>query len=71
MNHEDQKEGSVRKRIGAAGFYMLNIVLFPITLLGYIIWIGKGVLSRNKSGVSATAQGPLSARWFDPNLGSS
>lgn len=50
-------------------FYLLNIVLFPVTLLGYLLWIGKGVLRGNRSGVSVTAQGPLFARWFMHKLG--
>ncbi len=35
----------------------------PVTLVGYAIWIIKGVLLSSKSGVSSTAQGPLSARY--------
>ena len=54
--------------IAATVFYILNIVLFPVSLLGYLIWTGS--LFRNRgSGVSATAQGPLSARWFAHKLG--
>ena len=49
----------MRNLIAAAAFYILSILLFPITALGYVIWVGKGILARNTSGVSATAQGPL------------
>ena len=59
----------MRNLIAAAAFYILSILLFPITALGYVIWVGKGILARNTSGVSATAQGPLSARYFEHNLG--
>jgi len=59
----------MRNLIAAAAFYILSILLFPITALGYVIWVGKGILARNTSGVSATAQGPLSARYFAHNLG--
>jgi methyltransferase (TIGR00027 family) len=55
--------------IAAAVFYILSILLFPVTLIGYMIWVGKGILTGNASGVSGTAQGPLSARWFEHNLG--
>ena len=55
--------------LAAVIFNLLFILLFPVTLLGYIIWIGKGVLARSKSGVSSTAQGPLSARWTQHRLG--
>jgi len=59
----------MRNLIAAATFYFLSILLFPVSLLGYIIWVGKGILARNTSGVSGTAQGPLSARYFEHNLG--
>jgi methyltransferase (TIGR00027 family) len=58
----------MRERISAAIFYILSVVLFPVTLLGYLIWVGS-LIARRQSGVSATAQGPLSARWFEHNLG--
>jgi methyltransferase (TIGR00027 family) len=58
-----------RDRIAATVFYALNILLFPVTLLGYVIWVSKAILAGRKSGVSGTAQGPLSARWFQHHLG--
>jgi hypothetical protein len=54
--------------IAAGVFYILSVLLFPVTLLGYVIWTGS-LLVRRGSGVSATAQGPLSARWFEHHLG--
>ncbi len=54
--------------IAATVFYILSVLLFPVTLLGYVIWTGS-LLAGRGSGVSATAQGPLSARWFEHNLG--
>jgi methyltransferase (TIGR00027 family) len=56
-------------RIAAIVFYLLFVLLFPVTLLGYVIWVGKALLAGRKSGVSWTAQGPLSARWFQHHLG--
>jgi methyltransferase (TIGR00027 family) len=58
----------MRKPIAAFGFYALSTLLFPVTLLGFVIWIGKLLVSRS-SGVSTTAQGPLAARWTMHNLG--
>jgi methyltransferase (TIGR00027 family) len=58
-----------RGRFAAAVFYILNVLLFPVTLVGYVIWVGKGLLTGRGSGVSATAQGPLSARFFQHKLG--
>jgi methyltransferase (TIGR00027 family) len=69
LNENDQKVVSASGPIAATVFYILNILLFPITLLGYVIWIGKAYLTGRKSGVSMTAQGPLSARWAQHNLG--
>jgi methyltransferase (TIGR00027 family) len=54
--------------VAAIVFYILTVLLFPVTLLGYVIWIGS-LLTRRRSGVSVTAQGPLSARWLEHNLG--
>lgn len=59
----------MRNLHAAIVFYALNVLLFPITLLGYGIWVGKLILAGRRSGVSGTAQGPLSARWFMHNLG--
>lgn len=53
----------------AVVFYLLNVLLFPVTLAGYVIWVGKGLLTGRRSGVSQTAQGPLSARFFQHQLG--
>jgi hypothetical protein len=58
----------MRKKAAAFAFYAISVVLFPITLLGYVIWVGKLVIGKSP-GVSTTAQGPLSARWTMHNLG--
>lgn len=42
---------------------VITVLLFPVSLLGYAIWIGKGILPGSRSGVSFTAQSPLAARW--------
>ncbi len=48
---------------------MLSVLLLPVTALGYVIWVGGAVLGGRGSGVSGTAQGPLSARFFEHKLG--
>ncbi|NVB80214.1 MAG: class I SAM-dependent methyltransferase [Kofleriaceae bacterium] len=53
---------------GRITYYAVSGLLFPVTLVGYGLWVGK-LLARRKSGVSVTAQGPLSARWFQHQLG--
>ena len=52
----------MRKPDPAVAFYALSIALLPVSLLGYVIWVGK-LLSARPSGVSTSAQAPLSARW--------
>lgn len=58
----------MRKLVAAPIFYLLTVLLFPVTLTGYVIWISR-LLLRRRSGISATAQGPLSARWVQHRLG--
>jgi methyltransferase (TIGR00027 family) len=58
----------VRDRIAAAIFHLLNALLSPITLAGYVLWIA-GAFAARAQGVSTTAQGPLSARWLMHILG--
>ena len=50
-------------------FYIANILLFPITLIGYVIWLTRIYLARRSSGASITAQVPLSARSMMHLLG--
>ncbi len=52
------------RRPGSGTVYsVISILLFPVSLLGYLIWIGRGILPGGRSGVSFTAQSPLAARW--------
>lgn len=59
----------MRRRLAGAIFFALNLLLLPLTLIGYAIWVGKGMLSARGSRVSMTAQGPLSARFLQHELG--
>ena len=58
----------MHKRGAAFAFYRLGIVLLPISLLGLAIWVGK-LLTTRPSGVSSSAQAPLSVRWAMHNFG--
>lgn len=69
MNDNNQRAVSSRGPISAAVFFLISILLLPISALGYVIWVGKLLLVGRKSGMSLTAQGPLSARWFQHHLG--
>jgi methyltransferase (TIGR00027 family) len=62
-------KGPDTSAMAALGFTILNILLFPVTLLGYVIWVGTIVTRGKASGVSTTAQGPLAAKWTMHNLG--
>ncbi len=53
----------------AIRFDLLTILMSPVIVVGYIIWIVKGVLLHGQSGVSVTAQGPLTARYSQHRLG--
>jgi methyltransferase (TIGR00027 family) len=53
---------SAKKRQAAAIFYAINLLLSPITLVGYAIWLARISMSRRTSDASISAQGPLSAR---------
>jgi methyltransferase (TIGR00027 family) len=64
----NQKGASARNLSAAALYYILTVHLFPITLLGYMIWVGK-VFAGRRSGESGTAQSPLFARWLEHHHG--
>jgi hypothetical protein len=51
----------VRQYAAASVFSILSVLLLPVTLLGYLIWVGKA-LTAGASGVSGTAQGSLVSR---------
>jgi len=64
--------GSEQKPIGplaTAVFYIISVLLLPVSALGYTIWVVKAFGVRREPGVSGTAQGPLSARWLQHRLG--
>jgi methyltransferase (TIGR00027 family) len=68
MNETHRKAASTYNPIAAAAFYIINILLFPVTLIGYILQT-TAVFGRRKSGVSVMAQAPLSDRWAQHHLG--
>ncbi len=57
------------KPIAMIVYNLISILFFPVTLIGYVIWIGKLLVSGRGSGVSSTAQAPLVGRWGLHNLG--
>jgi methyltransferase (TIGR00027 family) len=69
MHESEHKVVVARDLLAAPVFSVLSVLLFPVTLLGYVIWVGKTLFTGRGSGVSRTAQGPLSIRWFMHRLG--
>ena len=69
MNESDQKVSPAYSPSAAIVYYTICVLLFPVFLLGYVIWIGA-MFARRKSSASATAQAPLFARWLEHQLGS-
>jgi methyltransferase (TIGR00027 family) len=57
-----------RDSVAAIIFYIVCVLLFPAMFVAYVPWAVKLYAGRT-SGVSGTAQGPLSARWFQHRLG--
>ncbi len=68
MHENNQKATSARSPIAAALFGIIFVLLLPVFLVGYGVWVMGWVMER-KSGVSRTAQAPLTGRWFQHMLG--
>lgn len=68
MTVSDQRVISRQDPIAAILYYIVCVLLLPVISVGYVLWVGKLYAGR-RSGVSGTAQGPLSARWFQHQLG--
>ena len=69
MNGSDQKQIPANGPLAIILYYIISVLLFPVSALGYIIWVVKAFGVRRQPGVSGTAQGPLSARWLEHQLG--
>jgi methyltransferase (TIGR00027 family) len=59
---------ALRKLVSRLVFYVLCILMSPLILIGYVVWVGR-TIATGRSGVSGTAQGPLSARFSEHNFG--
>lgn len=62
------EERPLRQSIAATAFYAISLALAPVTLAGYLLWVGK-LVTRRGTGISGTAQAPLSTRYFEHKLG--
>jgi methyltransferase (TIGR00027 family) len=69
MNTTMQKSAPTYSTLSAVLYSIITFLLLPVTILGYILWVGGAIFAGRGSGVSGTAQGPLSARFFEHNFG--
>ncbi len=58
---------ALRKLVSRVTFYILCTLMSPLIVIGYIVWVGK-TIATGRTGVSGTAQGPLSARFTEHNF---
>jgi methyltransferase (TIGR00027 family) len=58
----------MRKLVSRVAYYILCTLMSPLILIGYIVWVGKAIAT-GRSGVSGTAQGPLTVRFSEHNFG--
>ncbi|MEV6138292.1 SAM-dependent methyltransferase [Nocardia sp. NPDC051990] len=58
----------MRKLISTVAYYILCTLMSPLILIGYIVWVVK-TITTGRSGVSGTAQGPLTARFSAHKFG--
>jgi methyltransferase (TIGR00027 family) len=58
----------MRKLVSRVAYYILCTLMSPLIVIGYIVWVGMAIAT-GRSGVSVTAQGPLTARFSEHNFG--
>ncbi len=68
MNENNPKVISAAGPLAVIAFYFINLLLLPVTLIGFILQT-TAVYGRRKSGVSVMAQAPLTDRWLQHKLG--
>jgi hypothetical protein len=59
----------LRNTVAATIFRVIQTVLLPFALAGYVLLTLKVIMFSPKSGVSATALAPLYTRWMQHTLG--
>jgi len=70
MNEDDHKVIPARNPSAAIIYYAICVLLFPVLVVGYVLWIVNFLVTGRGKGASATAQAPLFARWLEHHLGS-
>ena len=66
---KQEDSGNMRTMVAATIFRLIQIVSFPVELVGYVLFVIKGVLFSRKSGISMTALAPLYMRYMRHKLG--
>src|SRR5215831_17049330 len=69
MRKETGDSCNMRTVVAATIFRLIQIVSFPIALVGYVLFVSKSILFSRKSGVSMTALAPLYMRYMRHKLG--
>jgi methyltransferase (TIGR00027 family) len=69
MNEHKPPAFSAHGLLAAATFYIISVLLFPVTLIGYVLLTVSYFRAGRSSGVSGMAQAPLMARWYQHHLG--
>jgi methyltransferase (TIGR00027 family) len=66
-----KQEGSdnMRTFVAATIFRLIQVVSFPIELVGYVLFVIKSILFSRKSGITMTALAPLYMRYMRHKLG--
>ncbi len=66
---KQEDSGNMRTFVAATIFRLIQIVSFPIELVGYVLFVIKSILFSHKSGISMTALAPLYMRYMRHKLG--
>lgn len=59
----------MRKVVAASVFRMIQVVLSPVALVGYVLWTVRAIRFGRRSGVSTTALASFYTRWMQHELG--
>ncbi|MCE5336846.1 MAG: class I SAM-dependent methyltransferase [Desulfobacteraceae bacterium] len=59
----------IRAGLAPALFHAVKIILLPIAVVPYFIWVAKAVLHSRRSGLSATIFASFYTRWMQHKLG--
>lgn len=59
----------MRNLVAGGAFHIIQLILLPFAVVGYLIFVIRMIMFSRWSGVSATALSPLYSRWMQHQLG--